>query len=36
MRYPDLPGPPQCLMMWLRCWDNGEEPDDHPDDDKPV
>ncbi|KAL2004646.1 hypothetical protein VTN00DRAFT_3382 [Thermoascus crustaceus] len=35
-QYPDLPGPPQRLKEWLRCWDDGEEPDDHPDDNKPV
>lgn len=35
-RYPDLPGPPKRLKEWLRCWEDGEDPEEHRDDNKPV
>lgn len=29
------PGPPNRLEVWLQCWEEGREADDHPNDNKP-
>jgi transposase InsO family protein len=34
--YPHEPGPPKRLYYWLECWENEEDPRDHPDDDIPA
>jgi hypothetical protein len=32
---PTRPGPPKRLDVWLRCWDEDRDADDHPNDNKP-
>ena len=34
--YPHQPGPPKRLYYWLECWENEEDPRDHPADDIPA
>jgi hypothetical protein len=31
-QYPNKPGPPRHLTDWIRCYENGIEPEDRPDD----
>jgi hypothetical protein len=32
---PNRPGPPERLNVWLRCWEEDRDADDHSDDNKP-